>query len=779
MATPVGENVGMAVDKRSARLGALATTSLLLIGLIGFRLWILQGQNAEVYQARVTAAKTRTVYIAPERGRIFDADGRVLADNERFLTVTVDWATVRKEKNRLELFTRLSGPLETPVDDLMRRYDPCYRLPDPCTKGQLYETLLPLPLKEDVDEATVNFLMERSEDYPGVDVVEQYKRVYPYAPLASHVVGFMGGITKETLDSYLVQGYKRNERVGQFGIELSYERELHGRWGKRVYEVDASGVIVRELTEQRIEPVAGFDVQLSIDLDIQQYAEQALETQLRLRRNLPEDLAMADSAPYNPLDRETNWTERVYQRTLPDGTKVDYPEWVQHKAPAGSVVVLNHLNGQVLAMASYPTFDNRWMEAGISQAKYQQLFPSKNPDGSDIDPDRAILVNRAVQGNYNLGSTIKPFISWSALHAGLIGAEEKFLDEGFYTLQSIDPNDCQQNGGIARCIFKNATNKRTQRPSSYGPVSVSDALAVSSDTFFYRLGEMFYVQPEVGRTLLQDNLRRFGFGTKSGIQLPYEWRGRLPSDEVKAELVSLGVLAKNEVPRLVVGDNVQMAIGQGLMAATPLQLANAYATIANGGFLLQPSIVKTVFAPLTPDAGPAVADVAKGVVRVSYERRVVRDQLEMPPEVYDPIITGLTRVIRGPGVFYGFNHETTGERLFKGFPVAIAGKTGTAQGAGNLPWNDSSAFGAFGISDLRSETYDGVPYTVAAYLEKSGYGSKAAAPVVKCMFLALTGQVTLDPVVIADPLDTSAFAAAPARQLKNKFCLGGSSGLKD
>jgi len=770
----------MAVDKRTARLGVLFTVSLILIGLLGVRLWFLQGVKAEWYQAKVTSAKTRTVYIAPERGRIFDADGRVVADNKSFITVTVDWQVVRKFKNRLALFERLSGPLKTPVDDLMRRYDPCYNLPKPCTKGQLYDNLLPLPLKEDVDEATVNYLMERSEDFPGIDATMQYKRVYPYAPIASHVIGFMGSIIKENLESYLAQGYKRNERIGQFGVEQSMERELHGRWGKKVYEVDASGTIVRELVDQGIEPVAGFDVQLSIDLDIQQYAEQALETELRLRRSLAEDLTMNDSAPHNPLDRETNWTTRVYRKPLPNGEFLDYPEWVQHKAPAGSVVVVNHHSGQVIAMASYPSFDNRWMESGVSQDKYQQLFPSKNPDGSKIDPDKSILVNRAVQGNYNYGSTFKPFVAWSALHAGLITAEDTFVDEGFYTLTSIPANDCQQNGGLARCIFKNATNKRTLRPSSYGPVKVSDALAVSSDTFFYRLGEMAYTTPKVGRTILQDNLMRFGFGTKSGIQLPYEWKGRLPTNEVKADLVARKVLSEKEAPRLVVGDSVQMAIGQGLMAGTPLQLAMGYATLANGGFLLQPSIIKAIWAPLTPDSAPAMADLEKGVKRVSFDRAVVRDQLEMDPEkVYNPIIHGLTRVIRGPGVFYGFQHETTGERLFKGFPVNIAGKTGTAQGAGNLPWNDSSAFAAFGITDLDAETATDVPYTVVAYLEKSGYGSKAAAPVVKCLFLALTDQVKTDPVVISDPLDLTSFQAAPSRSLANTFCLNGSSGLKD
>lgn len=773
----------MAVDKRTARLGVLATVSLILIGLIGARLWFLQGTQADEYQKQVTAAKTAIAYIAPERGRIFDADGRVLADNQRILTVTVEWSVVRKLKNRRELFERLSGPLETPVDDLMRRYDPCYKEPTPCKKVQLYDRLLPLPLREDVSEDVVNFIKERQEDYPGVDVAVQFKRVYPYAPLAAHVVGFMGAISAGNLDSYLAQGYKRNERVGQFGVELSMERDLHGQWGKRVYEVDASGLIVRELVEQRVEPVAGFDIQLSVDLDIQQYAEQALETELKKRRNLPEDEQAVDRAPYNGLDRKTNFKTRIYRQTLPDGTMVDYPQFVQHKAPAGSVVVMDHTNGQILAMASYPTFDNRWMESGITGDKYKQLFPSTKPDGSPIDPDESILVNRAVQGNYNLGSTIKPFIAWSALHAGIINSNTTYLDEGTYQLRTIEEDRCQHKGGLVRCIFKNATG-RNGLPSSYGPVNVSDALAVSSDAFFYKIGEEFWEASEQipgqedqenPENLLKTNLMRFGFATKTGVQLPFEWRGRIPDDQVKRELVEKGVLLEGETPRLLVGDEVQVAIGQGLMAATPLQITNAYATLANGGLRLQPSIIRAIYAPLTPDLSPAVADLASGTIVKSYLQPTVLDQLEMPlDEVYNPIVAGLTRVIEGKGTTYpsNFYHATTGETLFKNFPVDLAGKTGTAQGAGNLPWNDSSAFGAFSLDPA-------LPYTVFAYLEKSGYGSKAAAPVVKCVFLALSDNVTTDPVLVSDPLDINSFEAAPAKQLADQACLGGTSGIKD
>jgi penicillin-binding protein 2 len=763
----------MAVDKRSARLGVLATVSLLLVGLLGARLWFLQSLRSDFYQAKVTAAKTREVFIPPMRGRIFDVKGRVLADNEKILTVTIEWSVIKNAKTRLEMMKRLSGPLKTPVDDLMRRYDPCYQLPKPCSKGQQFDSLLPLPLKEDVDEPTVNFLKERSEDYPGIDVVEQYKRVYPYAPLAAHVVGFMGAINENTLGQYLAQGYKRNERVGQFGVEQSMERQLHGQWGKRVYEVDASGSIVRELTDQDVAPIAGQDVQLSIDLEVQQYAEQALQTELRRRRNLPEDITNVDAAPYNPIDPKGDGTARIYQQTLPDGTKVDYPQFVQHKAPAGAVVIMNHQNGQVLAMASYPTFDNRWMESGIDGTKYKQLFPSVNPDGTKISSDQSILVNRAVQGNYNLGSTIKPFVAWTSMHTGLINAKTIWLDQGTYTLTSVGRGDCLEHGGKAKCVFKNATNPRTGQSSKYGPVTVDDALAVSSDTFFYHMGEQLYILSKntgTGESILKTNLERFGFGTKTGIQLPFEWAGRVPDDAVKKALVDKKVLAKGEVPRLTVGDNVQVAIGQGLMAATPLQMADAYSTLANGGSRLQPSIVKAIYAPLTPDASPAVADLSKGTVVQSFDTPIVKDTLEMPPEVRNPIIDGLTRVIRGPGVRFGIYHATTGQYLFgKTFPVNIVGKTGTAQGAANLPWNDSSAFGSFSLDPA-------LPYTVISYLEKSGFGAKAAAPVSKCIWLALDHQVKLSPVFVSDPLDLNSNVAANDMTLPSTACLNGAFG---
>jgi len=190
---------------------------------------------------------------------------------------------------------------------------------------------------------------------------------------------------------------------------------------------------------------------------------------------------------------------------------------------------------------------------------------------------------------------------------------------------------------------------------------------------------------------------------------------------------------------------------------------------------MRPHIVKNIYAPLTPDAAPAVADLAAGEVVESFVRPEIINQLEMPPEIRDPMIRGLTRVIIGPGVEYpeGRLRSPTGYSLFyRAYPedgIPIAGKTGTAQGAGNYPWNDSSVFGAFSLDSNR-------PYTVVAYLEKSGFGARGAAPVVKCLFTALSGAVQMDPVVPPDPLDVNAYTAAPERELANVNCLYGRYG---
>jgi len=388
----------MAADKRATRLGVLALVGTLMFGLVGVRLWFLQTVEQEALQERVDTTKLRTVPLLPERGRIFDADGRILADNERVLTVGVDWQLIRLADDRAEIFRRLSGWIDVPVEEMEARFD-----------SQVYSPFLPMPVAEDIDERTAIAIKERVEDLPGVTIIEESRRVYPYAPLASHVVGYMGNITADHKDEYQDAGYFLNERVGQFGIELSMEKELHGQWGSK---------IVREVS--RTPPINGNDVQITIDLEQQQFAEQALETQLKLRR-------LEISA--NPQDPDTGFQTLVFP---------EYPEEVPFKAPAGAVVVENYENGHIIALASYPTFDNRWFESDLGGGKFEEIFPSVDENGDPIDPDESILVNRAIQGRYNLGSTFKPFTAYAALNTGLMGVNDYYTDTGTYKMTSVD-----------------------------------------------------------------------------------------------------------------------------------------------------------------------------------------------------------------------------------------------------------------------------------------------------------------------------------------------------
>jgi penicillin-binding protein 2 len=647
-----------------------------------------------------------------------------MADNERLLTITLDRAVISGPLARQQMWNRLSGALGMSVQELEDRY-----------VSKRYNQLQPVPLKEDVSEDLAIFLRERSEDYPGIDIVENWRREYPYAPMASHVLGFLGAIRESETTYYKNLGYDPDARVGQFGVEQTYESVLRGKSGYVKYEVDSRGRILRLI--ERKEPIPGNDLQLTIDLDIQQFTEQALQTEIMVRRRTEAPTVLSFGQP-DPA----------------------YPEVTYYKAPAGSTVVLNHETGAVVAMASYPNFDNRWFNAGITSEKFAELFPVTK------DPDQSILVNRAISGRYNLGSAFKPFVAFAALNTGQLagGTEYTLKDEGTYKLESIPKERCQLN---VKCVFKNAVCGNGA-PCKYGRINVVTALAVSSDVFFYKIGEQIFTQ-RGNKPVLEEQVRLFGFGSPTEIDLPYEFIGTIPNKELKQRLAASGAIAKDEGRGFYVGDNVQFSIGQGLLSASPLQLAVGYGALANGGKVMRPRVVSAILAPGTPNGKSGRVNLAKSIVLQSFaEPQVVRD-IQIRPEIRDPIVRGLTRVIEGPGVTSDFYHSTTGEKLFRSYPsraLPIAGKTGTAQGAGNLPWNDSSVFGSFSKDPKQ-------PYSVVAYLEKSGYGSRAAAPVVKCVYTALAGKTAVAPAVPADPLDTASFAVASPQLMQNPLCLVG------
>ena len=416
------------------RLIALGIAGIVLISSLGARTWFLQAVSSRDVEVVIGKVRSRTIKLLPERGRVFDSAGRIMADNRRTLVVTIDRLVVRKPAERLLLAQRLSGPLNVPVEFLLTRM-----------QDERYGPFEAIPLREGVSEDTALFLMERVEDYPGLFVREEWRRNYPYGALASHVLGYMGAVLKNNLEYYKSIGYDPNERVGQYGVEQSYETVLRGTPGYIRYEVDAIGNILNVV--ERVEPIAGNDLQLSIDLSVQQLAEQTLETQLLVRRRV-----------------------EAGQVKLPDGTlDPRYEEINYYKAPAGSVVVMNHNSGRIIAMASYPRFDLRWFGGGLPNDKFAQLFPQTD------DPDLSILVNRAISGRYNVGSTFKPLVAYAALNTGQLpnGDKYKFDDRGTYKLESIPDDRCRQG---VKCVFRNSVCRSTGAPCRYGPGPHSGAL---------------------------------------------------------------------------------------------------------------------------------------------------------------------------------------------------------------------------------------------------------------------------------------------------------------
>ena len=366
-----------------------------------------------------------------------------------------------------------------------------------------------------------------------------------------------------------------------------------------------------------------------------------------------------------------------------------------------------------------------------------------------------------------MGSAFKVFVAWSALHSGLIDADTWINDRGTYEAWSLDKDVCAS--GLYKCVWRNSFCSGINGPCRYGSINMQYSLAVSSDVYYYALGETFFTTPGTGHELLQREVQNFGFGAETGIDLPYEFDGRVPDNATKAALVESGALAKGEEPRVLLGDVINLAIGQGLLAATPLQLAVGYGAFANGGYVMQPRVVEAIYEPNTPTSPTqqGFVDLNRAVLHESFGPVGT----PIPMDFAEPIVRGIRQNITGPGTAA---NTTTAEELFNvnwSEPASppIAGKTGTAQGRFSFPWNDSSVFAGFSQDSAR-------PWTVVSYLEKAGFGSLGSAPVVKCMYQALAGVTALDPVAIAEPLDIdNEMAAQPLPPLTDLSCMESSN----
>ncbi|MGI9604529.1 MAG: penicillin-binding transpeptidase domain-containing protein [Acidimicrobiales bacterium] len=698
-------------DSSRLRLRLLAVIAVSMFVALFGRLWYLQALESEEFQEVATQNITRTIRTQAARGRVFDRNGKVLVDNRLSTVVTVNredlrLALVERGLNldervafRSEMFSELARELSqsgqlTKLAGLERAYS------DPSFSG--FEDI---PVARDVDEELLVFIGERPAVFPGVQVTQELVRSYPYGDRAAHILGYVGSITGTELETkstrWRIPGpegvliedpdgkpYRSNDEIGKVGIERFFEDDLRGVPGTQVIEVDNVGNLVRRIDELGTEPQQGSDVHLTIDIDIQA----ALEDELK----------------------------RTLERAREVEAEPDEPAFI---APAGASVILDPRGGAVLAMASYPTFDPGDFIDGISQDQFDDLN-----DPVSHQP----LLNRAIAEVYPAASTFKPFTAIAAEVYDVFGWEfvddhDVFIsDPGFWKLES-----CLITGGDTDALRAGGCIKRNAGDATMEGVDLQHSLTYSSDTYYYRIGEAFWIAPDnvIQPEGIQDVASDFGFGNLTGIQLAGEKAGYLPSAELMLERHESNPEA---FPRgqWNPGDNTNIAIGQGEIAITPLQLANAYAVIANGGTVYAPNVVNRI----QPQPG--------GVgVEVEFAPRVLRE-VEIPPTIAPAILDGLLGVTLQPKVqldrpsgtaYDAFNDPVEGGVAFPLYSWPVAGKTGTAEIVGKA---DNSMFAGFGPS---GSTGWGTPvlepeYVMVTVLEESGFGSAHAAPMTARVF---------------------------------------------
>ena len=619
------------------RLGVLGVVVASLFAVLLARMWYLQVLSGEEFRLAAEGNAVRTVVVPAPRGRILDRDGVVLVDNRPSNDVAVDRSSLDGDAELVDLLERLAPVLGEPVDVLTRR------AADPGA-----DPLLPVPVAEDVADEVVIRLREHQDELRGVVTTRVPRRTFPQGDLAAHLLGHVGEISAAELDERADEGYAAGDLVGTAGVELAFEADLRGVDGRTTVEVDAGGRPVRVVATEPPRP--GADVVLSIDADVQRVAEASLASGLADARGRP----FAD-----------------------DGSPL--------VADAGAAVVVDAVDGTVVALASYPTFDPAVFTDGLTQAELDAL----------VDPAAGTpQLNRAIAGVYAPGSTWKLVTAAAALRTGALAPSTTVDDRGTYAIPGCQGACTRQNAGGA----------------AYGIVDVRRALAVSSDVFFYGVGaDLWSRREELGPTPVQDLAAELGFGAPTGVGIRGERDGLVPTPAERARRHADDPVA---VPSggWFVGDNVNLAIGQGEVAVTPVQLASAYATFANGGTRFRPGLALRVQAP-------------DGTVVRAVEP-VVAGTVALDPGVRAPVLEGLRDALVAPG--------GTGTAAFTGFPLdryTVVGKTGTAQAP---PRQDTALFAA--VAPL------GAPrHAVAVVMEQAGFGSTSAAPVARAIFGALSG----------------------------------------
>ncbi len=653
----------MTLDRRFAVLGWLAAG--LFFVLIG-RVWFLQVISSPQLTEVAAGNRTREIVSESARGQIFDTNRNMIAGRRESLVVTLDWSGLRHLDNddRAEVLADVAHEMNSSgVKIKADRLEAVY-------ERAKTRSLQPVIVVDDVSIELWVTLQERA--FPGIVAERRSLRTYPYNEVAAHLIGYIGRVQDQAEADELNEAddskpYQPGDEIGRSGVEAEFDRVLRGTPERKLVEVDANNEVVRTIEIlQTGEP--GSDVHLTIDIHLQAEAERTLEYNL---------LLAARRAPCE-----------------------DCPD---HEANAGSIVITDVTDGSLVAAASYPAFVPGDFLYGMTQSQADYLF--QNPDQP--------FVNRAVAGLYSPGSTFKPFSAYGAITTGVRAPDDVWNDQGRYKLVS-----CEENPGGGRCVFQNA------KAQILGEVDLVDAIARSSDTYFYSLGEELWLDTDqYGATPIQDAAELFGFGSETGISLGTERNGRVPTpDRRRADHERNPEAFPNEL--WFVGDNVNLAIGQGDLLVTPLQLANAFAMIAGDGTRYGTRLVQSI------------TNGVSGRVIQSFDP-LVSESVTFDTETMEPIKIGLE----------GATVTGTAKVAFAGFPqsIGVAGKTGTAQVAGKA---DFALFAGYGPRTAPK-------YSISVILEQAGFGGDAAAPAARAMFdYLLAGKVVPQrmPFTEADPI---------------------------
>ncbi|MDP8967928.1 MAG: penicillin-binding transpeptidase domain-containing protein [Actinomycetota bacterium] len=672
MMEPAGDRRVPITPQLALRVAILGGVALALFAIVFFRLWYLQVLSGDKYLAQASSNRVRELRIQAPRGKIVDRNGKVIVRNRQAVVVELDPAKLPDEEREAaaEWGKRAGARLARPKG---RRGDP---IPYPPIAGKALErryrtlgavvgksakqihrevvrslVLVPyssIRIKTDVEDSVLAHISERPERFPGVKVEKTYLRDYPHETLAAQIVGTVGEITPKQLKSPRYRGVKQGTIIGTDGLERTYDRYLRGVDGVQRVQVDAFGRPVPNGELKREEPIGGQRLRLSLDLALQKTGQ----------------LALGNIGGGRP----------------------------------GAFVALDPRDGQVLGMGSHPSFDPAVLTKPFSQERYEQLLGE-----GGVGP----LFNRAISGRYPTGSTFKAITALAGLEKGLITPGTTIVDAG-----------CIQVGEIERCNAKK---------QAYGPVDLSRALQVSSDIYFYTLGmNAFYNNGKRGDVVIQRYARKLGFGKPTGIDLPGEDSGVVPDRRWREERNKAEVECRKKrgIPQSAdvyaagaagcgiadgrpynLGDTVNIAIGQGDLQATPLQLAVAYAAIQNRGRVVVPHLGLEI-------------ERANGELVQRIERDPAR-RIKMDEEDRQAVAEGLRRAASEAG--------GTSADVFAGWPHAelpVFGKTGTAQ----TSKGDQSWYVAYVPHPKR-------PIVVAVTVERGGFGAETAAPAA-CRMLA-------------------------------------------